>query len=106
MKLNIASAISLGDADLVASAILVQLGATVPLGMVRAFLDAKEAGLLVANAAGKYFSISRDGMLNNAADHGISGCPDVKVALFTYKKSTARIQVLRSSNGHATCQQP
>jgi hypothetical protein len=106
MKLNITSAISFGDADLVASAILIQLGAKVPLGMVRAFLDAKEAGLLVANATGKYFSISRDGMLNNAPDHGISGCPDIKVALFTYKKSTARIQVLRSSDGHATCQQP
>jgi len=106
MKLNITSAVSFGDADLVASAILAQIGAKVPLGMVQKFLDAKEAGLLLANADGKYFAISRDGILNNAADHGISGCPDVKVALFTYKKSTARIQVLRSSNGHATCQQP
>jgi len=105
MKLNITSAICCGDADLVSSAIRAQIGAAVPLGVINAFLNNKEAGLLVANADGKYFAIARDGNVNNAADYGISGCPDVSVALFTYNRGNVKIQVLRSGNGHATCQQ-
>lgn len=105
MKLNITSAISFGDAHLVASVIMSQFGTVVPIGMVQAFLDTKESGLVICNTAGKYFAISRDGMINNAADYGISGWPDTRVALFTYKRTTAKIQVLRRNDGHATCQQ-
>ena len=105
MKLNTNSAICIGDADLVASTIYFQFGVIVPVSMIRAFLDAKEAGLLIANADRKYFAIARDGNIHNAADYGISGCPDVNVALFTYNRGNAKIQVLRSGNGHATCQQ-
>lgn len=105
MKLDITSAISFGDADLVASVIMTQFGAVVPMGMVQSFLEAKESGLIIRNTAGKYFAISRDGMINNAAEYGISGWSDVIAALFTYKRASAKIQVLRRDNGHATCQQ-
>jgi hypothetical protein len=95
MKLNITSAVRLGDADLVTSSIYYQLNVAVPLGIIQAFLSNKEAGLLVADSTGEYFSIARDGNFNHAADYGISGCPDVSVALFTYNRGTAKIQVLR-----------
>lgn len=95
MKLNITSAVCLDDADLVASAIHCQLGVAVPLGIIQAFLRNKEAGLLVADSTGKYFSIARSGDFNHAAYYGISGLPDVSVALFTYNRGTAKIQVLR-----------
>jgi len=105
MKLDATSAISFGDADLVASVIMAQFGTVLPISMVQAFLEARESGLIIRNTAGKYFAISRDGMINNAADYGISGWSDVIAALFTYKRASAKIQVLRRDNGHATCQQ-